>query len=122
MEKNNARCKKERKIEMIDELLKLLKIVKDRQDAKAKGEKSMVRILNSLFNNYHRDKDNYYNSQYKEIEENNREKMRARYQKIQDIKGKFKSRLGMLNDPQGSTLSDQEKMKRRRKQYTKKLS
>lgn len=49
MEKNNARCKKERKIEMTDKLLKLLKIVTDRQDAKAKGEKSMVRILNSLF-------------------------------------------------------------------------
>ena len=43
------------------------------------------------------------------------------FQKIQEIKGKFKPRLGMLNDQQGSTLSDQEKIKGRWKQYTEAL-
>lgn len=35
------------------------------------------------------------------------------YQKIQEIKGKFKLRLEMLNDQQGSILSDQEKIEGR---------
>lgn len=43
------------------------------------------------------------------------------YQKIQEIKGKFKPRLGMLNDQQGKTLSDQKKIKVRWKQYNENL-
>lgn len=43
------------------------------------------------------------------------------YQKIQEVKGKFKPRLGMLNDQQGKTLSDQKKIKVRWKQYNENL-
>ena len=52
---------------------------------------------------------NYYNTHCKGIEENNKTgNIRNLFQKIQEIKGKFKPRLGMLNDPQGYTLPDQE--------------
>lgn len=37
------------------------------------------------------------------------------------MKQKFKSRLGMLKDQQGSIFSDQEKIKWKWKQYTEKL-
>lgn len=62
----------------------------------------------------YRDKENYYNGQCKEMEEN-KEKGRTRglFLKIREIEGKFRPRLGMLKDQQGSTLSDQEKTKGR---------
>ena len=46
---------------------------------------------------------------------------RGFFQKIQKIKGKFKLRLGMLNDQQGNTLSDQGKEKGRWKRHTEDL-
>lgn len=65
-----------------------------------------------FFSDCHRDKENYYNGQCKDTEENNNKgRTRGFFRKIQEIKGKFKPRLGMLNDQQGSTLSDQEKIK-----------
>lgn len=65
MQKDNARSKNRRKIRVDDkrntsELLKA-----GRWEAKVKGDKSKVRILNTIFNNYHIDKENYYNSQRK---------------------------------------------------------
>lgn len=57
------------------------------------------------------------------MEENNRKRKtrdRDRYQKIQEIKGKFKTRLGMLNNQQGITLSDQGKGKGRQSTQKKK--
>ena len=66
-----------------------------------------------------RDKENYYNSQCKEIKKNNKKgKQNYLHQKIQEIKGKFKPRLQMLNDQQGSTLSDQDKIKVTWTKYT----
>lgn len=45
-----------------------------------------------------RAKKNYYNSQGKKIKGNNKKKKnRKSLPKIQEIKGKFKPRLGMLN-------------------------
>lgn len=50
-----------------------------------------------------------------------KEKWDLSLQKIQEIKGKYKPRLGMLKEQQGSTLSKKEKIKRRWKQHTEDL-
>lgn len=58
------------------------------------------------------------------MEENNKKRKtrdRDRYQKIQEIKGKFKTRLGLLNNQQGITLSDQGKGKGRQSLLKKKV-
>ncbi|XP_061493563.1 uncharacterized protein LOC133389608, partial [Rhineura floridana] len=46
---------------------------------------------------------------------------RALFQKIREMKGKFKPRVGMLNNQQGNTLTDQDEIKGRWKQYTEEL-
>lgn len=57
----------------------------------------------------------------KVIGENEKGKTRDLYQEIQERKEKFTSRLGMLNDQQGNTLSDHEKIKGKWKWYTENL-
>ena len=84
----------------------MLKIVKTGEKQKWKVTKSRVRILKAVFQPLsRRDK------------ENKKGRTRGLFQKIQGIEGKFKPRLGMLNDQQGSTPSDQEKIKGKWKHY-----
>lgn len=82
-----------------------------------------IRILNMVFQGLsHRYKENYYNSHYKEMEASNRNREDKRsLPEDSRKKGKFRPKLGMLIDQQGSTLSDQKKIKGRWKQYTKNL-
>lgn len=65
-----------------------LKIVRGRWDAKVKGDR--VRILNAIFHWLScGDKKNYYNSQSKDIEENNNNKEKEK-EKIRDCSRRFK--------------------------------
>lgn len=79
-----------------------------------KGRKVLTSVLSFIVNSYICIFI-YYNSQFKKIEENNNttRKIRDLYQKTQEIKGKIKSRLEMLNDQQESTLQDLEKIQER---------
>ena len=56
----------------------------------------------------HWDKENYYNSNFKETEENKKGEKADIYLKIQEIKGNFKSSLRVLKDQQENILSDQD--------------
>lgn len=52
---------------------KTLKIIKDKWKAKVKGYRNRIRILNVAFQGLpHRDKENDYNNQDKEIGDNNK--------------------------------------------------
>ena len=58
----------------------------------------------------------------KELEEKSKTgKIRNLYQEIQEIKGKSKLKLEMLNDQQGRALCNQEKIKGRWRQSTENL-
>lgn len=102
--------KREEKTQWMTE--EALAMVRDGQETKVL--KTRVRILNAVFQWLSRRDKNYYTSKCKETKENNKKgKTKDLYLKIHEIKGKFKPRLEMLNDQQGSILSDQEKIKRR---------
>lgn len=74
----------------------------------------LERLTNPFQRLSHTDKENCYNSQWKEIEENNKKgTTRNIYQEVQEIKKKFETRIGMLNNQQGSQLTNQEKIKGR---------
>ena len=67
-----------------------------------------------------RDKKASLSDQCKEIKENNRKgKTRDLFKKIQDIKGTFQAKMGIIKDRNGMDLIEAEDSKKRWQQYTK---
>ena len=73
-----------------------LQILKERREAKSKGERERYTQLNAEFQRKaKKDKRDFLNEQCKEIEENNRMgKISDLFKKIGDIKGTFHARMG----------------------------
>jgi len=77
-----------------------LQIAEKRREAKGKGEKERYAHLNAEFQRIAgRDKKDFFSSQCKEIEENNRMgKTRDLFKKIGDTKGTFHAKMGSMKD------------------------
>ena len=66
-----------------------------------------------------RDKKDYLNDQYKEVEENNRMgKTRDLSEKIRDTKGTFNAKMGTVKDRNCMALKEVEDVKKRWQEYT----
>ena len=92
----------------------------EKQNVKEKGKDTQ---LNAEFQRIaRRDKKAFLNEQCKEIEENNRkEKTRDLFKKTGDIKGTFHVRMGTVKDRNSKDLTEAEKIKKRRQEYTEEL-
>ena len=65
-----------------------------------------------------RDKKASLSDQCKEIKENNRKgKTRDLFKKIQDIKGTFQAKMGIIKDRNGMDLTEAEDIKKRWQEY-----
>ena len=92
-----------------------LQIAEKRRDAKGKGEKGRYAHLNAEFQRIAgRDKKDFFSSQCKEIEENNRMgKTRDLFKKIRDTKGTFHAKMGSMKDRNCRDLTEAEDIKKR---------
>ena len=77
-----------------------LQIAEERREVKSKGEKERCTQLNAEFQSVARkEKKAFLSEQCKETEENNRMgNTRNLFKKIGDIKGTFRTRMGMIKD------------------------
>ena len=100
-----------------------LKIPVKRRKVKSKGGKERYKHLNAGFQRIaRRDKKDFLNDQYKEIEENNRMgKTRDLFKKIRDTKGTFHAKMGLIKDRNGMDLTEAEDIKKRWQEYTEEL-
>ena len=100
-----------------------LQIAVKRCKAKGKGEKESYTHLNVEFQRIaRRDKKAFLSDQCKEIEENNRMgKTRELFKKIRDTKGTFQAKMGTIKDRNGMDLTEAVYIKKRGKNYTKKI-
>ena len=91
-----------------------------RREGKSKGEKERYKHLNAEFQTIARkDKKAFLSNQCKEIEENNRlGKTRDLFKKIQDTKGTFHAKMGLIKDRNGIDLTEAEDIKKRWQEYT----
>ena len=94
-----------------------------RRDVKGKGEKERHTHLNTEFQRIaRRAKKAFFGCQCKEIEENNRMgKTRDLVKKIRDNKGTFQAKMGTIKDRNGMDLTEAVYIKKRGKNYTKKI-
>ena len=92
-----------------------LQIAEKRREAKGKGEKERYAHLNAEFQRIAgRDKKDFFSSQCKEIEENNRMgKTRELFEKIRDTKGTFHAKMGSMKDRNCRDLTEAEDIKKR---------
>ena len=92
-----------------------LQIAVKRREVKSKGEKERYSHLNAEFQRIaRRDKKAFLRDQCKEIEENNRMgKTRDLFKIIQDTKGTFHAKIGMIKDRNGMYLTEAEDIKKR---------
>ena len=86
-----------------------------RREVKSKGEMERYKHLSAEFQRIaRRDKKDFLNDQYKEIEENNRMgKTRDLFKKIRDTKGTFHAKMCLIKDRNGMDLSEAEDVKKR---------
>ena len=100
-----------------------LKIAVKRREAKSKGEKDRYKHLNAEFQRIaRRDKKVFLSDQWKEIEENNRTgKTRDLFNKIQDTKGTFHAKMGLIKERNGMDLTEAEDTKKRWQEYKEEL-
>ena len=100
-----------------------LQIFEKRRESKVKEKKERYTYLNAEFQRIaRRDKKAFLSDQCKEIEENNRMgKTRDLFKKITDTKGTFYAKMGSIKDGNGMDLTEAEDIKKRWKEYTKKL-
>ena len=100
-----------------------LQIAVKRRESKSKGEKERYKHLNAEFQRIARsNKKAFLSVQCKEIEENNRmRKTRNLLKKIQDIKGTFHAKMGLIKDRNGMDLTEAEDIKKRWQEYTEEL-
>ena len=96
-----------------------LHIAEKRREAKGKGERERYTQLNAEFQRIaRRDKNAFFNEQYKEIEENNRMgKTKDLFDKTGDIKtgdikGIFDARMGMVKDRNSKDLTEAKELRR----------
>ena len=80
-----------------------LQIAEKRREVKGKGEKERYTHLNAEFQRTaRRDKKDFLNDQYKEIEESNRMEKTSSFfnlfKKIKDTKGTFHAKMGLIKD------------------------
>ena len=87
---------------------------------KSKGERERYSQLNTELQTIAgKDKKTFFNEQCKEVEENNRiGKTRDLFKKIEDIKGTFHARMGMIKNRNGKDLTEAEEIKKRWQEYT----
>ena len=92
-----------------------------RREVKSKGENERYTHLNAEFQRIaRRDKKALLSDQCKEIEENNRMgKIRDLLKNIRDPKGKFRAKMGSINDRKRMEVTEAEDIKKRCKEYTK---
>ena len=97
-----------------------LQIAVKRREAKSKGEKERYTYLNAEFQRTaRREKKTFLNDQCKEIEENNRKrKTRDLFKKINNTKGTFHAKMGLIKDRNGMQLREAEDIKKRWQEYT----
>ena len=100
-----------------------LQVAVKRREAKSKGEKEIYTQLNAEFQRIAgRDKKDFFSSQCKEIEENNRMgKTRDLFKKIRDTKGTFHAKISKIKDRNCMDLTEAEDIKKRWQEYTKEL-
>ena len=100
-----------------------LQIAEKRREAKGKGERERyIHLDEEIQRIARRDKKVFFNDQCKEIEEKNRMgKTRDLFQKIQDIKGTFHAKMGIIKDKNVMELTEAEYTTNRRQEYTEKL-
>ena len=86
-----------------------------KREVKGKGEKERYTHLNANFQRIaRRDKKAFLNDKCKEIEENNRMgKTRDLFKIIQDTKGTFHAKIGMIKDRNCMDLTEAEDIKKR---------
>ena len=92
-----------------------LQIAVKRRELKSKVEKERYKHLNAEFQRIaRRDKKAFLRDQCKEIEENNRMgKTRDLFKIIQDTKGTFHAKIGMIKDRNCMDLTEAEDIKKR---------
>ena len=92
-----------------------LQILKERREAKSKGERERYTQLNAEFQRIaRRDWKAFFNEQCKEVEENNRVgKTRDLFKKIRDVKGTLRANMGTIKDRNGKDLREAEEIKKR---------
>jgi len=95
----------------------------ERREAKSKEEKERYTHLNTEFQKIaERDKKAFLSDQCKEVEENNRMgKTRDLVKKIQDTRGTFHAKMGLIKDRNGMDLIEAEDTKKRWQEYTEEL-
>ena len=100
-----------------------LQIAEKRREAKSKGEKERYIHLNAEFQRIaRRDKKDFLSDQCTEIEENNRMgKTRDLFNKIRDIKGTFRAKMGTKKDRNCMDLTEAEDIKKRWQEYKEEL-
>ena len=100
-----------------------LQIIKERREAKNKGERERHIQLNADFQRTAwRDKKSFFNEQCIKLEETNRRgKTRDLFRNSRDIKGTLCPEMGTRKDINGRDLVDTDKIKKRWKEYTEAL-
>ena len=101
-----------------------LPIAEKGREVKGKGEKERYTHLNAEFQRTaRRDKKDFLNDQYKEIEESNRMEKTSSFfnlfKKIKDTKGTFHAEVGTIKDRNGMDLREAEDIKKRWQEYIK---
>ena len=98
----------------------VLHIAEKRREVKRKGEKEKYIHLNAEFQKRaRRNTKAFLSDQYKEIQKNNKMgKTRDLFKKIEDIKGTFHARMGMIKNRNGKDLTEAEEIKKRWQEYT----
>jgi len=98
-------------------------ITNERRDSKSKGQRGRCIQLNTDFQRTAwREKKEFFNEKCIKLEENNRKgKTRDPVRKIEDIKGTFCPKVGIINDRNGRDLADTGEIKKRWEEYTEEL-
>ena len=99
---------------------KALQITEKTRETKGKGEREWYTHLNEEFRRIaRRDKKAFISEQWKEIEKNKRMgKTRDLFKKIEDTKGTFHAKMGMIKDKNDKDLTEAEDIKKRWQEYT----
>ncbi|KAA3669964.1 uncharacterized protein DEA37_0012425 [Paragonimus westermani] len=100
-----------------------LKIADERRNAKVKGDKENFSRLNAMFQREARnDKEIYMNLKCQKVEENNQKgNIRDFFKKINEIKTKFRTKIGTIKDNQGKDLTEMNDILNRWREYTEEL-
>ena len=95
----------------------------EKKRSEKQGEKEKYKHLNAEFQRIaRRDNKAFLSNQCKEIEENNSMgKTSVLFKKIKDTRGTFHAKMGSIKDRNGTDLTEEEDIKKRRQEYTEEL-